>query len=124
MLINSILQFPLRNMQEYIWDKTIWRTLDFFAIFDIQTKLMRSLSVVMFCLYFFDFCSCRVLSKTEENTEKNSLMKVICKGQKIWHTLQIKPCIIVMLGLLQLSRNLEFVAKNFILWKVQATFSY
>jgi hypothetical protein len=37
---------------------------------------------------FFDFCSCRVLSKTEENTGKYFLIKKICKEQKIWRPLQ------------------------------------
>jgi hypothetical protein len=37
------------------WDKTICRSLHFYAIFDIQTILLRSHSVVMFCLYFLIF---------------------------------------------------------------------
>jgi hypothetical protein len=40
---------------------------------------------------FFDFCSCQVLSKTEENTEKTFLIKEICKEQKNWRHLQKKP---------------------------------
>jgi hypothetical protein len=88
------------------WDKTICSTLHFFAIFDIQiqTKLLRSLSKVVLFM-FFHFCSCRVLSKTEENTEKYFF---ICKEQKICRTLQKKPWNFVM----QSSPHLEIVEKK------------
>jgi hypothetical protein len=112
------------SSKKNIWDKTIWRTLHFFRNFwhSNQTSVVSECSNVLFI--FFDFCSCRVLSKTEENTEKYFLIKKICKEQKIWRTLQKKPWNLVMLGLMQSSLQLEFVEKNFVLTKVQATYSY
>jgi hypothetical protein len=77
-----------------IWDKTIWRTLHFSAIFDIQTKLlMRSLSVVMFCLYVY----MQRLQRTKNLTQR---------------TLQKQPWKFVMLGLMQSSLHLKFVEKT------------
>jgi hypothetical protein len=62
-----------------------------------QTSKVSKCSNVLFI--FFDFSSCQVLSKTEENTEKYFLIKQICKEQKEWRTLQKKPRNLVILGL-------------------------
>jgi hypothetical protein len=65
-----------------MWDKTIRRTLHFFrdSRHSNQFSEVSKSSNILFI--FLDFCSCRVLSKTEENTEKYFLIKKICKEQK------------------------------------------
>jgi hypothetical protein len=76
-----------------------------------QTSKVSKCSNVLFI--FFDFSSCRVLSKTEENTEKYFLIKQISKEQKIWRTLQKKNQEISLLGLMQRSLHLELVDYDF-----------
>jgi hypothetical protein len=46
-----------------------------------QTSEVSKCSKVLFI--FFDFYSCRVLSKTEENTEKYFLIQKLCEEEKI-----------------------------------------
>jgi hypothetical protein len=68
-----------------------------------QTSEVSKCSDVLFI--FYDFSSCRVISKTEENTENYFLIKEICKEQKSG----------AHYGLMQGSLHLEFVEKNFVL---------
>jgi hypothetical protein len=80
----------LKNVSIDVWDKTIWGTLHFLCDFRHSNQIFDASKCSNVLLIFFDFCSSRVLSKTEENTEKYFLIKEICKEQKIWRTLQKK----------------------------------
>jgi hypothetical protein len=123
-------QSQLITSQKNIWYKTIWRTLHFFAIFDIQPKLLRSRSVVMFCsfffffFFFFWFLFFPSFINNRENTEKYFFNQRDMQRTKNWPTLEKKPWNFVILGLLPTSLHLEFVEENFVLAKVQATNSY
>jgi hypothetical protein len=93
-----------------IWDKTIWRTLNFFAIFDIQTSEVSKYSnVLKFFLIFFH------AEFHQKRYRKNkNLAHVTKKAMKCRHAIELMPS----------SLHLKFVEQNFVLTKVQATYSY